>query len=272
MSLNVTLVVVGGDVKTPEIKLRLPSTVGRGRDCTIMLRHPLVSRQHCEIFEVGGGLMVRDLGSLNGTFVNNLRIEGDAPLPPGQLLTIGTVTFRAMYDLNSVDSAPPTTPAPQMKTSKAVKPSNETDMDGTLAARPKSSHRKPVTEATVRNDDVPEEPVDVEMDFDLDDAKPLFSEVAEAKTAEDVGGKNGSAAKYSGKETVYASTKAKPPAAPVNKPAAPPKPTKPAEKPATEAKPAEAAPGFNFLAAEEEEETAKDEEDDDLNDFLKNLK
>lgn len=98
MSLHARLLVVGGEVKASEIKLRLPCTIGRGRGCTIVLAHPLVSRQHCELFEAEGRLMVRDLGSLNGTFVNNQRIGDTAPLPPNELLTIGTVTFRAVYD------------------------------------------------------------------------------------------------------------------------------------------------------------------------------
>lgn len=98
MPLHARLVVVGGEVKASEIKLRLPCTIGRGRGCTIVLAHPLVSRQHCELFEADGRLMVRDLGSLNGTFVNNQRIGDVAPLPANELLTIGTVTFRAVYD------------------------------------------------------------------------------------------------------------------------------------------------------------------------------
>lgn len=97
MPLSAKLVVVGGDVKTSEIPLRLPATIGRGRGQTIVLPHPLVSRQHCELFERDGLLMVRDLGSLNGTFVNNRRIS-ESPLGPGELLTIGTVTFRAVYE------------------------------------------------------------------------------------------------------------------------------------------------------------------------------
>jgi predicted component of type VI protein secretion system len=98
MAVHARLVVVGGDVKTSEIKLRLPCTIGRGRGSSIVLAHPLVSRQHCEIYEADGGLMVRDLGSLNGTFVNNFRISETAPLPPNELLTVGTVTFRAVYE------------------------------------------------------------------------------------------------------------------------------------------------------------------------------
>src|ERR1044071_8276424 len=97
MTLNAKLVVVAGDTKTTEIKLKLPSTIGRGRGTSILLPHPLVSRKHCELYEADGRLMVRDLGSLNGTFVNNQKITESA-VEPGELLTIGTVTFRAVYE------------------------------------------------------------------------------------------------------------------------------------------------------------------------------
>lgn len=116
MSINAKLVVVGGEVKTAEIKLRLPSTIGRGRGCTIMLPQALVSRQHCEIYESSGKLMVRDLGSLNGTFVNNQKIAEPSPINPEELLSIGTVTFRVMYDAAGASSPPPG-PGPVMKSS-----------------------------------------------------------------------------------------------------------------------------------------------------------
>lgn len=116
MPINAKLVVVGGEVKTAEIKLRLPSTIGRGRGCTIMLPQALVSRQHCEIFESGGKLMVRDLGSLNGTFVNNQKIAEPCPINSDELLSIGTVTFRVVYDAAGASSPPPG-PGPVMKSS-----------------------------------------------------------------------------------------------------------------------------------------------------------
>jgi len=77
--------------------LSLPATIGRGRENLITLPHSLVSRQHCEIFAGdNGAVMVRDLDSLHGTYVGSQRIEGDHELQPGDLLTIGIVTFRAM--------------------------------------------------------------------------------------------------------------------------------------------------------------------------------
>lgn len=102
--LKAKLLVIGGDAKFGEVDLLLPTTIGRGREATLTLPHPLVSRMHCEIFERDGILVVRDLSSLNGTFVNNQKIVGEEVLEPGQLLTLGNVTFRADYVAGEVVS------------------------------------------------------------------------------------------------------------------------------------------------------------------------
>ena len=96
--LKAKLVVVGGDAKAKEVALRLPTVIGRGKDVSLTLPHPLVSRRHTEIFEKDGYLYVKDLGSLNGTYVNNRRIKEEQKLPPNHLLTLGNVTFRAVYE------------------------------------------------------------------------------------------------------------------------------------------------------------------------------
>jgi len=90
------LVVVGGDTKYNEVALHFPMVIGRGKECDVVLPHPLVSRRHCEILSSDTSLKVRDLGSLNGTFVGRERIT-ERELRPGELLTIGTVTFRVIY-------------------------------------------------------------------------------------------------------------------------------------------------------------------------------
>ncbi|HZZ29696.1 MAG TPA: FHA domain-containing protein [Pirellulales bacterium] len=90
------LVVVEPDIQPGEYDVTLPLTIGRGREAKLKLVHALVSRQHCELFFDHGHLMVRDLGSLNGTFVGGRRIE-TAPLLSGELLTIGSVILRVHY-------------------------------------------------------------------------------------------------------------------------------------------------------------------------------
>ncbi len=94
---NAKLVIVGG-AKLSEVQLKhLPATIGRARNSTITLPHNLVSRKHCEIFEEDGLLFVKDLNSLNGTYLNNEKICGTHSLLPNQLLTLGNVTFRVVF-------------------------------------------------------------------------------------------------------------------------------------------------------------------------------
>ena len=105
MSLKAKLIVVGGTVDDAEAALQLPAIIGRGRSAQITIPDALVSRQHCRIEEVQGQLLVYDLGSLNGTYVGDEKITA-APLPPGALLTVGTVTFRAVYETASPGDQP----------------------------------------------------------------------------------------------------------------------------------------------------------------------
>ena len=102
--LDAKLVVVGGDAKKTEVRLKLPMVIGRGKEAGLTVPHALVSRRHTEVFEREGRLFVRDMGSLNGTYVNNTRIESEQALEPNQLLTLGNITFRAVYE---IESCPP---------------------------------------------------------------------------------------------------------------------------------------------------------------------
>jgi pSer/pThr/pTyr-binding forkhead associated (FHA) protein len=91
------LIVVGGNIEESEISLNLPAIIGRSRGADVRLTHPLVSRHHCELRQADNCLMVRDLGSMNGTFVGNARVS-ESVVRSGDLLTVGTVTFRVVYE------------------------------------------------------------------------------------------------------------------------------------------------------------------------------
>jgi hypothetical protein len=65
-------------------------TLGRSRQCEIVLDDPNVSRQHAEIRPRGGSWVLTDLGSTNGSSVNGRRIDGPEVLKPGDELEFGT--------------------------------------------------------------------------------------------------------------------------------------------------------------------------------------
>lgn len=66
----------------------LPAIVGRDADCDICLRDPWISRLHCEFSEINGQLVVLDLDSKHGIFVNGHRVRF-AHLSPGDNLLVG---------------------------------------------------------------------------------------------------------------------------------------------------------------------------------------
>jgi len=63
--------------------------VGRHPDSDIFLDDVTVSRRHAEVARREGGWVVRDVGSLNGTYVNRQRIEDEADLATGDEVQIG---------------------------------------------------------------------------------------------------------------------------------------------------------------------------------------
>ena len=67
-----------------------PWTIGRSDACRLVIEHGTISRRHAVLKPVEGGFEVRDLGSLNGTWVNGWRVDR-ALLRPGDTLTLGDV-------------------------------------------------------------------------------------------------------------------------------------------------------------------------------------
>src|SRR4051794_38833511 len=59
--------------------------VGRKEDCDLRLDHKSVSKLHCVLVKTDGLLLLRDLGSTNGTRVNGQRVRRAALLPNDQL-------------------------------------------------------------------------------------------------------------------------------------------------------------------------------------------
>ena len=89
---------VTADGQTKDLPtLKLPITIGRADDCKLRIPSPAVSRHHCELLVDDDELIVRDLKSSNGTFVNKERVK-QRELVPGDLLAVGSVVFVVRID------------------------------------------------------------------------------------------------------------------------------------------------------------------------------
>ncbi|HEX4340546.1 MAG TPA: adenylate/guanylate cyclase domain-containing protein [Polyangiaceae bacterium] len=85
------------------VELGVHNTLGRHPTNSVQLLDKIVSKEHCVIERRGGQLILRDLGSLNGTYVNGERVVGERPLRHGDDIALGSTRAR-------VDDAPMSSP------------------------------------------------------------------------------------------------------------------------------------------------------------------
>jgi hypothetical protein len=69
------------------------ATIGRSRECDVVLSDPNVSRRHAEVRPRGGGWAITDLGSTNGVALNGMRIGRPHALKPGDRIQLGTTVL-----------------------------------------------------------------------------------------------------------------------------------------------------------------------------------
>jgi hypothetical protein len=71
------------------------ATIGRSRECEVVVDDANVSRKHAELRLRGGAWILTDLGSTNGTRLDGRRIERPEPLEPGDRIEVGAsvITF-----------------------------------------------------------------------------------------------------------------------------------------------------------------------------------
>jgi predicted component of type VI protein secretion system len=98
--------------------------VGRQEDCDLRLDHKSVSKVHCVIVKTDGLLLLRDLGSTNGTRVNGQRVRRAALLPNDQL-NIANCKFTVYLGPDDGSAAAPADKAPA-----AIDEDSDSDFDG----------------------------------------------------------------------------------------------------------------------------------------------
>src|SRR6058998_2989411 len=73
------------------------TTIGRLEDNTFQIAEPSVSSHHCEILLRGADVVVKDLNSTNGTFINGEKVT-ETVLKAGQVLRLGQIEMRLETD------------------------------------------------------------------------------------------------------------------------------------------------------------------------------
>jgi pSer/pThr/pTyr-binding forkhead associated (FHA) protein len=99
------------------------TTIGRVEDNTFQIADPSVSSHHAEIILRGSDILVKDLNSTNGTFINGEKIE-EQVLKPGQVVRFGQVELK--IDDGKPVSAPVASGAPAPAPVPAKKPVDAT--------------------------------------------------------------------------------------------------------------------------------------------------
>jgi len=79
--------------------------VGRDEGCHLRPASPAISKKHCAVFMRAGKVFVRDLGSTNGTFLNDEQVVGDREVMDGDRLRAGPLDFTVQVTGKS-DSTP----------------------------------------------------------------------------------------------------------------------------------------------------------------------
>jgi hypothetical protein len=70
------------------------TTMGRSRQCDVMVDDPNVSREHAQIRPRGGSWVLTDLNSTNGSRLNGRRVDHSEVLKPGDEIELGTTVLR----------------------------------------------------------------------------------------------------------------------------------------------------------------------------------
>jgi pSer/pThr/pTyr-binding forkhead associated (FHA) protein len=78
------------------VEVEVPVTIGRGGDCDLQVNDTYLSTRHARFTNDAGDLMVEDLGSTNGTYVNQELVNGRLLLEKGDIVQVGGVLFEVV--------------------------------------------------------------------------------------------------------------------------------------------------------------------------------
>ena len=88
-----SLIVYADGAKPRTVKLAASMVIGRSPECELLVDDTYASQQHARLFGKNGAWYVEDLGSTNGTYVNDQKLAAPAMIQPGDRVRIGTTVL-----------------------------------------------------------------------------------------------------------------------------------------------------------------------------------
>src|SRR5438309_11353286 len=148
-----TLRVLNGSLEGQEIELIPdPQTVGRGSSCNITIGDAGVSSKHAKIWCEDGVFFVMDLGSTNGTFVNDRDVDREQ-LADGDTVTFGMTKAQFVADQPKPRAAPPPPPRAAAAPRTRTPPPEETPAKAGIVTDQPRRAAQPALRAEVKTQD-----------------------------------------------------------------------------------------------------------------------
>lgn len=137
--------------------------IGRDEGCQLRPASAAVSKKHCGLFVRGEKVFARDMGSTNGTFVNEQQITEETELKNGDHLTVGPLYFTVRMEATATHTplgksqtpgkpapkAAPTAPAPDTAAKAAAKAADDSEQLAALLLATDDGPGGPITEANI---------------------------------------------------------------------------------------------------------------------------
>jgi predicted component of type VI protein secretion system len=127
--MELKLIVLAGAKEGTQIPLKKDKfIIGRASECTLRAGSSAISRRHCAIVRKDGAWLVRDLGSRNGTFLNDSAVETPTPLKVGDEIRVGPLHFRVEQRVAAAESAAASEPVAGSKAAQPAGPHAPADL------------------------------------------------------------------------------------------------------------------------------------------------
>jgi predicted component of type VI protein secretion system len=128
------LVVLSPEQKGRSYELKVDkTTIGRVEDNTFQITESSVSSHHCEVLLRGSDVVIKDLNSTNGSFINGEKIS-ESVLKPGQTLRLGQIELRLEAGDSTTAPVPGAPPAPAPATGSTTS-SQRKQLDQTVVMK-----------------------------------------------------------------------------------------------------------------------------------------